>query len=562
MSRDRHGSDQNNSGEVSDEVLVERTRGGRLETFDQLYERHAPAAWRTALAVTGNVHDAADAVAEAFSRVLKAVPAGHLDDPACFRPYLLTATRNSALDILRRNARVRPTGDMGALDRPVTSRGPSEQLVASADASMVATAFAALPERWRTVLWLTEVEGVAPSDAASVLHTSPNAVAQLGVRARAGLRQQFIQAHLRSNAAAGCQSTVKILGPYAAGSLTAKATARVDGHLVNCSACAERLADLNELCTSLRRVTVPAIPATLAAWAAARSKLAGHAALAGSRHAGIAGSRHAGIAASRHGAFSALPVITAKPLVGAALGIIGVGIIGASVMGQSFAPMPQAAQPSTNLAGGAPPNHVRHIGPAGGPPSPAASGAPGSPASPAGPAALTNLATAAGPASVPTGSVSGGAVNGGAVGLGPAGAGPVPSGQEATARPSMSGVVASTGRPTGGSPAPTTPRSDPRGGQGAGGPPTPQSPISPPPTTSPPAVRTPLVQVAANMPVATAPVSASVGVGPGSCTGVGVASVHLGCTQSTNNQPSTTQPSLSVSGSLVGGVTSGLGLLR
>ncbi|PZS15613.1 MAG: hypothetical protein DLM54_12370 [Acidimicrobiales bacterium] len=68
--------------------------------------------------------------------------------------------------------------------------------------------------------------------------------------------------------------------------------------------------------------------------------------------------------------------------------------------------------------------------------------------------------------------------------------------------------------------------------------------------------------MAANMPVATAPVSASVGVGPGSCTGVGVASVHLGCTQSTNNQPSTTQPSLSVSGSLVGGVTSGLGLLR
>lgn len=557
MSKDRHGSDQDNSSEISDEVLVERTRGGRLGTFDQLYERHAPAAWRTALAVTGNVHDAADAVAEAFSRVLRAVPAGQLDDPACFRPYLLTATRHSALDILRRNARVRPMGDMTTLDRPVTAKGPSEQLMASADASMVATAFAALPERWRTVLWLTEVEGVAPSDAASVLHTSPNAVAQLGVRARAGLRQQFIQAHLRSDAAEGCRSTVKVLGPYAAGSLTAKATARVDGHLVNCSACAERLAELNDLCTNLRRVIVPAIPATLAAWAAARSKLAGHAALAGSRHAGIAASRHAGIVASRHGVFSALPVITAKPLVGAALGIIGVGIIGASVMGQSFAPMPQA-QPSPNLAGAAPPNHVRHIGPLDVPTSPGPSGFPGSAASPTGPTALTNLAAVAGPVSALPGPGANGAVASASMDNGSMAKG-LPA-----AAPSMSAVVASTGLPSSGSPAQTTPRSDPsQGGQVTQGSPnasgahTPSPSTPSPTTTSPPASRTPVLQVAANMPVATAPVSASVGVGPASCTGVGVASVHLGCPQ-----PASTQPSVNLTGSLVNGVSSGLGLLH
>lgn len=547
-SSERDSSEQGRACMISDGVLVEQTSNGGLGPFDQLYQRHAPAAWRTAMAITSNTHDAADAVAEAFARVLRSVPAGQLDDSTCFRPYLLTATRNAALDILRRGARTRPTGDMRTLDRPVTARGPSEQVVASEDAAMVATAFAALPERWRTVLWLTEVEGVTPSDAASVLHTSPNAVAQLGVRARAGLRQQFLQAHVRSDSADGCRSTIKALGSYATGSLSAKATARVDRHVANCPACAERLDELNDLATSLRRVAVPAIPASLAAWAAARAKVVpgagptglGPAGLGTSGHPGLGGSGQVGAAASGHGILRALPIMSAKPLAGAALGIIGVGVIGASVMGQSFAPLPQPALPSSNLASGGPAGIVRHIGLVGSSSSSRPRHSTATPASGSGqPASASSSSTVPepGPVAASNGSTANQASGGPVASPGSAASG---GGDGAVATPGAR--VAATGQPGNTSPQQSTPSS------GASDP-TPGGSGSSPPTTSPPASAspTPLVQVSANLAVGSAPVSASVGVGPGSCTGVGLGAVHVGCTQ-----PTASQPSLSVSGSLVG----------
>jgi DNA-directed RNA polymerase specialized sigma24 family protein len=53
---------------LTDAVLVDRVVAGFEGDFEELYKRHAGAAWRVAQAVTGNAHDAADAVAEACSK--------------------------------------------------------------------------------------------------------------------------------------------------------------------------------------------------------------------------------------------------------------------------------------------------------------------------------------------------------------------------------------------------------------------------------------------------------------------------------------------------------------
>src|SRR5215212_6045458 len=94
---------------LTDAVLVDRVVAGFEGDFEELYRRHASAAWRVAQAVTGNAHDAADAVAEAFARVFQAVKAGRLTDPAAFRGYLMAATRNASLDTLRRAGKTRPS---------------------------------------------------------------------------------------------------------------------------------------------------------------------------------------------------------------------------------------------------------------------------------------------------------------------------------------------------------------------------------------------------------------------------------------------------------------------
>lgn len=252
---------------LSDAELAGRAAAGSSEAFEELYRRHAQVAWRVAQAVTGNRDDASDAVSEAFTRVLQALAAGRLNDGGQFRSYLLAATRNAAIDVLRRSGRSRPTDSMESLERPNVVSGPAEMVMNAADTSLVARAFLGLPERWRSVLWLTEVEGIPAREAAELLGLSPNGVAQLAVRARAGLRERFLQAHIgASTVAEECRYTVDHLGAYVAGGLPARDIAKVDQHLAGCEECRTRQAELEDLGTTLRKAMIP-IPLGLGALA-------------------------------------------------------------------------------------------------------------------------------------------------------------------------------------------------------------------------------------------------------------------------------------------------------
>lgn len=242
---------------LTDAELVDGVVAGYDDAFAELYERHSLAAWRLGQTVTGNPDDAADAVSEAFAKVLVAVRAGHLDKGGSFRSYLLTATRNAALDNIRKTSRTKPTDQEHLSEVVSTSPTPSEHLSHDEEAALVAEAFRNLPERWRSVLWLTEVEGVATKDAAQRLGLSPNGAAQLAVRARSGLRERFLQAHLRKTVDPQCRTTVDRLGAYVGGGLSPRDLAKVDQHLAGCPSCEVRRKELEDVGTCLRRAAVP-----------------------------------------------------------------------------------------------------------------------------------------------------------------------------------------------------------------------------------------------------------------------------------------------------------------
>ena len=242
---------------LTDAELVDGVVAGYDDAFAQLYERHSSAAWRLGQTVTGNADDAADAVAEAFARVLVAVRAGHLDNGGSFRSYLLTATRNAALDNIRKTGRSRPTEQEILAEMESSSPTPAECLSGDAEAALIAEAFRNLPERWRSVLWLTEVEGVATKEAARRLGLSANGAAQLAVRARTGLRDRFLQAHLRKTVDPSCRATVERLGAYVGGGLAPRDLAKVDQHLAGCPSCQIRRKELEDVRVSLRRAALP-----------------------------------------------------------------------------------------------------------------------------------------------------------------------------------------------------------------------------------------------------------------------------------------------------------------
>lgn len=310
----------------SDASLAEKAAAGEVAAFEELYRRHSQAAWRVAQSVTGNRDDAADAVAEAFTKVFQALPAGRLHDSGAFRPYLLSATRNAALDVLRRAGRLRPSDTMEQFEQETPHTGPSDRVVDLADQSMVAAAFLSLPERWRSVLWLTEVEGVPPREAAEVLGLSPNGVAQLAVRARAGLRDRYLQAHLRDAVPAGCQFTVAHLGAYVGGGLSPRDIAKVDQHLAGCADCRRRQEELEDLGGTLRRAALP-IPLALAAMALTRFKAAS------GTVAGIARPLAEGTAHWLH----RTSILATGTL--AALGLIGLAIVGDTAQPLSETPV-------------------------------------------------------------------------------------------------------------------------------------------------------------------------------------------------------------------------------
>lgn len=310
---------------MSDGELAEQAAAGSSSAFDALYRRHAQVAWRVAQAITGNREDASDAVSEAFTRVLQALPAGRLQDSGQFRSYLLAATRNAAIDGLRRSGRSRPTDSIETLERPNVVSGPAEVMINAADTSLVAAAFLGLPERWRSVLWLTEVEGIPAKDAAALLGLSPNGVAQLAVRARAGLRERFLQAHLGDVAVAeGCRHTVERLGAYVAGGLAPRDIAKVDQHLAACEDCRARHDELADLGSTLRRAALP-LPLGLGALTLKHF----HAVLAASSSV-----------RPKAGTLPSWALKAQRPLAVAATVLVAGGLVGLGVVGDKVAPGP------------------------------------------------------------------------------------------------------------------------------------------------------------------------------------------------------------------------------
>ncbi|NKE64165.1 sigma-70 family RNA polymerase sigma factor, partial [Lentzea sp. PSKA42] len=94
----------------SDAELIESVRGGTIDAYGQLYERHVSAAYNLARQLARSQAEADDLVSEAFAKVLDTLRAGRGPDSA-FRAYLLTALRHTAYDKTRREKKVDLTED-------------------------------------------------------------------------------------------------------------------------------------------------------------------------------------------------------------------------------------------------------------------------------------------------------------------------------------------------------------------------------------------------------------------------------------------------------------------
>lgn len=244
---------------ASDGELIAEVRSGSTQAFGELYARHADAARAVARQYVPSASDADDVVADAFERVLGAIRGGNGPDLA-FRAYLFTVVRRLAFQAANGARRTEPTDDdrvfEGAIGPLASVEEPS---LRGFESTAVARAFLSLPERWRSVLWYTDIEGARPAQVAPLLGLSANGVAALAYRAREGLRQAYLQEHLNDTVSPECRATNGLLGGYVRGGLSRRETAKVDAHLEDCAACRAVVLELGDVAQSMRGVVAPLV---------------------------------------------------------------------------------------------------------------------------------------------------------------------------------------------------------------------------------------------------------------------------------------------------------------
>jgi RNA polymerase sigma factor (sigma-70 family) len=254
---DAGGSDQ----DPPDKELIDRVRAGDLEAFDPLYRRHRVSALRHARHWTRSEAAAEDLSAESFTRVLYAIRNGNGPTEA-FRPYLLTAMRNVARDWAEGDRRTLLVPDLVDIAPPEPEQDP---VIAALERSLAGQAFMTLPERWQTVLWQTEVEEEGPTQLAPQLGIDAAAVAALAYRAREGLKQAYLQAHITEIGSDACRPFAERLGTLTRGKLRGREAARLRHHLRHCSDCVGLYAMLKYVNANIHVIIGPAVLGAAAA---------------------------------------------------------------------------------------------------------------------------------------------------------------------------------------------------------------------------------------------------------------------------------------------------------
>lgn len=248
----------------SDAELIVSVRAGTLAAYGTLYERHVAAAYNLARRLGQSAVESDDLVSEAFAKVLDILRAGKGPDSA-FRAYLLTTLRHTAYAKNRKDRWLYLNEDMSAVSRASGAAAEaltvqfSDTVVAGLDRTLAAKAFTRLSERWRAVLWHTEIEQQPPAEVALILGLTPNGVSALAHRAREALRQAYLQVHLAETPTERCRATAERLGAWTRQGLAKRERAQVEAHLDECARCRELAAELADVNGALRAVVAPIV---------------------------------------------------------------------------------------------------------------------------------------------------------------------------------------------------------------------------------------------------------------------------------------------------------------
>jgi len=182
---------------INERMLVAKAKSGCSSAFEELYERHRPGIYQTALHILRNQQDAEDAVQRSFQSAFTNLRRFRGD--SSFSTWLTRIAINEALMLLRqRRTNLRPLegcgdGDCESSAFHLADKGPTpeEALAEKEVRGAVKEAISHLRKSLRTVVLLRELRGLTSIQTARHLGLTVAAVKARAFRARRHLRQHL-----------------------------------------------------------------------------------------------------------------------------------------------------------------------------------------------------------------------------------------------------------------------------------------------------------------------------------------------------------------------------------
>ncbi len=184
-----------------DQILVSAALAGDNDSFNQLVERYQNRAYGLCFRMLGDADAAADVAQDAFISAYRHLPSLRGE----FRPWLMRIVANACRDVLRSNKRhpsvsldtnPRDEDESPVLQIADTTPNPEEHLMRTELHRTISVALLQIPLDQRTVVILSDIEGMSYDEIAVVTGANIGTVKSRLNRARTRLREIFVAAEL------------------------------------------------------------------------------------------------------------------------------------------------------------------------------------------------------------------------------------------------------------------------------------------------------------------------------------------------------------------------------
>ncbi|HWS99096.1 MAG TPA: RNA polymerase sigma factor [Pyrinomonadaceae bacterium] len=179
--------------EASDYELAQKSAAGDLAAFEELYRRHFRRVYALALRMTTNPEEAEDLAQETFIQLFRKI--GSFRGDSAFTTWLHRMTVNQVLmHFRRRKSRPEFTSEGDETPDQIVKGTENQNRMPVVDRIVLEDAIAKLPQGYRSVFVLHDVEGYEHNEVAEMLGisegTSKSQLHKARLKLRSLIRQQ------------------------------------------------------------------------------------------------------------------------------------------------------------------------------------------------------------------------------------------------------------------------------------------------------------------------------------------------------------------------------------